>query len=61
MVRFTFKLVNLMLSLNANKHSFMYNERSRNVLNETIKEHNKASESLSDFANVEHNARNRRK
>ncbi|CAH1765632.1 2559_t:CDS:2, partial [Entrophospora sp. SA101] len=37
------------------------NERSRNILNETIEEHNKASEALSDFANVEYNARKKRK
>ncbi|CAJ0642721.1 13466_t:CDS:2 [Entrophospora sp. SA101] len=44
----------------ADKHLLM-NERSRNILNETIEEHNKASEALSDFANVEYNARKKRK
>nr|CAG8498476.1 4147_t:CDS:10 [Entrophospora candida] len=44
----------------ADKHLLM-NERSRNVLNETIEEHNKASEALSDFANVEYNVRKKRK
>ncbi|CAI2181225.1 2640_t:CDS:2 [Funneliformis geosporum] len=46
--------------IQADNHLLM-NERSKNVLNETIKEHNKASESLSDFASVEYNARKRRK
>ncbi|CAG8476765.1 7325_t:CDS:1, partial [Funneliformis mosseae] len=38
------------------------NERSRDVLNETIvEEHSKTSKTLSDFAYVEHQSRKKRK